>query len=414
MIRHITTLLLAALVPAMASDGPDYREFEAAPHLYWERPLNDPFTKLEAEIEAGRVTLDRSGEKAFLLSLLKALNIPASSQTLLFSTTSLQLSLIKPYNPRALYFNEDVYVGYIPGGKIEIVSLDPELGGIFFIMDIPRDERPLQIERSTRCMNCHARADTDYVPGIVFKSVIPGPNGGSLKSFRQEQTGHGIPFEERFGGWYLTGDHNLTRHQANLSGRLAAGVLTTTAMNPAELMKPERYPLPSSDILPHLVQEHQAGFVNRALKAAYLTRTYLHSDGGSLTADHARELDEQARVMVRYLLFADEVTLPAKGIGGDAGFKHDYLNARRVDGTGASLKDFDLKTRMFKHRCSYMIYSAVFQALPAPMKDRIYGQLRSALDASRPDAEFAYLPANEKAAIRSILKGTLEDLPPNW
>src|SRR5204862_3933954 len=135
----------------------------------------------------------------------KILDVPVSSQTLVFSTTSLQLSLISPSNPRAIFFSEDIYVGYIPGGRIEVLSLDPELGAIFYIFDIPREPGPIRYERSNRCLNCHATDDTGYVPGLVIRSVAPAANGASLDSFRRLQSGHGIPFAERFGGWQVTG-----------------------------------------------------------------------------------------------------------------------------------------------------------------------------------------------------------------
>jgi len=397
-----------------ASGPPSYQDIDQPPHNYWQRPLNDPFTRLKARLDSGEIPLDRSHERAFLESLLRALDIPPSSQMLLFSTTSLQLSLIKPYNPRALFFNEDVYLGYIPGGKIEIVSLDPEIGGIFYIMDIPRAEGPLRIERSTRCMNCHAAADTGYVPGLVIKSVIPGPNGGSLKSFRQERTGHDIPLEERFGGWYVTGHGGFTNHWGNLAGRLAAGALTTVPMNPAELAQPARYPHTGSDLLPQLIHEHQAGFVNRVLEAGYRARTALHSSQGKLTTEQEGELADQAGRLTRYLLFADEVKLPSGGVAGDEAFKRDFLQAKRTAKNGASLRDFDLQTRLFRHRCSYMIYSRVFQGLPAEMKQRVYLRLREALDPRRPHPDYAYLPVAEKTAIRVILKETLPDLPADW
>lgn len=179
-----------------------FQDFELPPHDYFARTPTDRFTQLKTALESGQLSLDRSSEKAFLLSLLRLLEIPVSSQMLVFSTTSLQLSLIRPSNPRALFFNEDIYLGFIPGGRIEILSLDPDLGAIFYIFDIPRDPTsPLPIERSTRCMNCHSGADTGHVPGLVIKSVAPGPTGGSLDSFRRGQTGHAIPFEQRFGGW---------------------------------------------------------------------------------------------------------------------------------------------------------------------------------------------------------------------
>src|SRR5687768_10231138 len=131
--RPVVFVSLLLVVDPLRAAPPHYSKIQEAPHLYFERALDDPFTRLKAELEGGRLQLDQSGEKAFLKSLLKALQIPAESQVLVFSTTSLQINLISAGNPRALYFNEEVYVGFIPGGKIEVISLDPELGGIFYI-----------------------------------------------------------------------------------------------------------------------------------------------------------------------------------------------------------------------------------------------------------------------------------------
>lgn len=378
------------------------------------RPLADRFTKLKDDLEAGRVPLDRSSEKSLVLSLLKTLEIPATSQMLFFSTTSLQLSRISPRNPRALYFSDDLYLGYVPGGRIEVVSLDPELGGIFYIFDIPKNEQPLRIERSDRCMNCHAGEETRRLPGLLIKSVVPGPTGGSLDAFRLEQTGHGIPFDQRFGGWYVTGQGRLTNHWGNLTGKLSAQGLTKYPVEPGTQFDFERYPVSSSDLLPQLVHEHQVGFVNRTVEASYRARSYWHADNGRLSATHAEELDKQARELIRYLLFADEVPLPPGGIEGDVGFRADFLRGRRQAANGSSLRDFDLHTRLFKHRCSFMIYSAVFQGLPKAMKERACRRLGEALRAENPDPEFAYLPSAEKAALRTILKETLNDLPSDW
>src|SRR6266550_2952747 len=141
----IAILMMASAGLAVAQPG--FEQIDQPPHNYRQRMPQDRFTQLKAALESGQIELDRSSEKAFVLSLLKTLDIPVSSQMLVFSTTSLQLSLISPANPRALYFNEDVYLGYVPGGRVEIVSLDPELGGIYYIFDLPRDGRPLRIER---------------------------------------------------------------------------------------------------------------------------------------------------------------------------------------------------------------------------------------------------------------------------
>ena len=164
-------------------------------------------------------------------SLLAALDVPISSQMLVFSNTSLQLRLISPRNPRALYFSDDLYVGWVPGGRIEIVGLEPELGGIYYIFDVPRGEQPVRIEHSDRCMNCHAGDDTGRVPGLVVKSVMPGPVGGSLDAYRREQSGHGIPLADRFGGWVVTGAGNFP-HKGNAIGRYLGGELTSVPLAP--------------------------------------------------------------------------------------------------------------------------------------------------------------------------------------
>ena len=384
-------------------------DLSAAPHNYYERNSQDRFARLQREMEAGRVTLDRSGEKAFLLSLLTALEIPASSQMLVFSTTSLQLSLITPSNPRALYFNEDTYLGFIPGGKIEIVSLDPELGGIFYILDIPKSAGAgLNIERSRRCMNCHSGSETGYVPGLTIKSVVPGTRGGSVDAFRVDLTGHDIPLTERFGGWYLTGEHRLTNHWANAIGRLSKGEITKEMVTPGERFSYAKYPVASSDILPQLIHEHQAGFVNRALQAGYVARAYSHeqrTQGGALTTEQKAEIERQARELTRYILFADEAPLPPGGIKGDAAFAKDFLTNRKSAQAGASLKDLDLKRRIFKYPCSYMIYTPLFGALPETVKSGVLRELRKGLTVN--DTTYPHISPEEKRAIREILRETL-------
>jgi len=408
-------LAAASLSPVGAEGEVTYRDWDQPPHRYFERTPADRFSKLKLPLESGQTPLDRRSERAFLVSLLQLLEIPESSQMLVFSTTSLQLRLISPSNPRALYFNDEVYVGYIPGGRIEIVSVDPELGGVFHILDVPKGPEPLKIERSTRCMNCHASDTTGYVPGLTIKSVVPGPSGGSLDSFRREQTGHGVPLADRFGGWYVTGAGGFTNHWGNLIGELSKGGLQKIPVPPGERFDFSRYLVATSDLLPQLVHEHQAGFVNRTVEAAYRARTYLHTDreGSGLTKEHQEDLDQQARSLTRYLLFADEIPLPAGGVSGDPRFKGDFLRTRRAV-NGVSLKDLDLSTRLFRNRCSYMIYTDLFAGLPKVIQNRVWAHLDRALDVDHPDPEYAYLPGEEKRTLREILRGTVGKVPPGW
>ena len=402
---RICLLILVGLIltPALVA-APKWADFDSAAHDYWNRPLNDDFSRLKDRLEAGELPLDYRSEKGFLNSLLKALDIPASSQTMLYSTTSLQLRLISVRNPRTIYFNEDLYVGFVPRGRIEVVALNPELGGVYYIFDIPQGQRKVTVERSTRCMNCHAGENSGYVPGLLVRSVIPGPNGGSLDAFRGGEYGHDIPLSERFGGWHVTGADGFQNHHGNQTGRFVDGEIETYPLRAGSKFTWAKYPVRTSDILTHLVFEHQVGFVNKVLEATYRTRAYLHEDQGKLTDEHASILDDQAKKLVRYILFADEAELPKGGFAGDAAFKQDFRKKARRSQKGASLREFDLQTRMFKYRCSYMIHSAVFSGLPAEMKARVMAGIRKALDGQ--DKEFNYLPAAERQTIRAILSET--------
>ncbi len=398
-----------------------YSDLESAAHEYWTRPLKDRFTALGEDFESGKVALDRSSELAYLTSLLEALEISPASQMLVFSTTSLQLRLISPKNPRAVYFNENIHLGYIPGGRIEIMSMDPELGGIFYIFDIPQGNAAPELERANKCMNCHAKKQNGYVPTPVIKSVLPGITGGSLDSFRRETSGHGVPFEERFGGWHVSGEGGIKKHWGNVIGRQNGAKIDEVENSMGKNYDLATYPVATSDILPHLLHEHQTGFAHRVVESAYRARSYFHEAAKSgvggqarLSAAHLLELQGQADRLTRYILFADEAELPGGGIEGDADYKRFFLLNRKQASNGLALKDFDLKTRLFKVRCSYMIYSDAFSGLHPEFKAMVYRSLAEAISTARPSPDYAYLSHGEKEAIRVILGDTLDDLPAYW
>ena len=414
--RKIHILVFIVLSSALSSIGQDINYYDpySPAHEYHTRELNDPFTRLIADFESGKRELDNRSGRAFITSLLDHLDIPASSQLLVFSRTSLQTRHISGSNPRAMYFNENVYIGYIPGGKVEIISLDPELGGIFYIFDQPKSGKLPVIERSGRCMNCHAIAETRRVPGLSIRSVIPGSNWGKLVSFRDKQIGHQIPLSERFGGWHVTGDPGISDHKGNLRGEKVGGKIVTEVIEPGTLFDWSMYPTETSDILPHLLLEHQSGFMNLVLEAAYRARTYQHIGKGNIKPEHLKVLHGLAEEVVRYLLFADEAKFPAGEIRVDPQYREDFLADRREASNGTSLKDLDLETRVFKHRCSYLIYSDVFQATPDLFRQRVYEVLGEAIRTEKPDPDFDYLSVTEKSAIRGILRETLSDLPDGW
>lgn len=371
-------------------------------HQYDTRAVQDRFSRFLPAWQAEQKSeIDTSSDLAFLRSLLKVLEVPVSSQMLVFTATSLQKGLISARNPRALYFNDDTYVGFVPRGRIEVISLDPELGSIFYIFDRLQAGRQPHVRRSTECFNCHSPRHMENIPGLVIESVIPGLTGGGERAFRREQSGHGVPIGDRFGGWHLTGTGEAM--PPNWSNQLLIrknGEAQELPNPPGERCDLSRYLLPTSDLLAQLLHEHQVGFVNRALQAGYRYRELAAAGGIGETA-----LAELSAPLVRYLLFVDEAPL-TPGMIGDSPFAAEFTAAGQRDFAGRSLRDLDGQTRLLKQRCSYMIYSPTFSGLPAALRQRVLRELAVAL---RDDAvESPLLPA-ERLAVKHILSETLPE-----
>ena len=411
MVLALTSAVTQSQSTCAAEWEPD---LESAVHRYFERTPRDRFTRRIADLSEGRLPLDRSSEKAFLKSLLQALDIPESSQLLVFSNTSLQLSLINPGNPRALYFSDDLYLGYVPGGKIEVATIDADLGAVFYIFDIPRDGSRVAVERARRCMNCHANEDTLKVPGLAVKSVAPNPGGGSLDTFHPGQSGHSLPLAERFGGWYVTGTDGFDGHWGNRMGRLSQGELGSTPLAPGARFSWERYPVATSDLLAHLLHEHQVGGINRLIRAQYRFRELRHGNGGRLPQSLPKDLETELDDLLSYLLFAQEAPLPPGGIPGDPAFRTAFARNRKPVG-GHSLKDLDLHTRLLRFRCSYLVHTEFFGDLDADLRRRILRDLDRALDPAtvigKKNAASRHLGDDEAAVIRGILKATVPGFP---
>jgi hypothetical protein len=412
---------ILSLLPLVGNAAPDNSkeiaiEFKAPPHNYLQHQPTDRFAVLLKKLTGGDVQLDTTDDKIFLTNLLKKLDIPISSQILVFSASSLQSEIINPRNPRALYFNEDTYVGFVPGGKVEVISMDPTMGAIFYIFERVRPGGPLPlIARSEKCFNCHAGNATRRVPGLIAESLMPMLSGASLETYRRDEQGHHIPLEQRFGGWHLTGGHHLETTHANLMGNPRnGGGFDTAPVEPGKMWNIDSHLLPTSDILPHLLHEHQLGFENRVFHAAYMMRKLLADGHGSLPFSAKPEVEKLAEELARYILFTDEAKLPRQGVEGDPNFMRDFARNKKPTRSGTSLKDLDLHNRLFKHRASYMIYTESWQRLPTALKDRVYYKMAEGLRDQNPAELGAHLPIEERHAIRTILKETLPGLPSWW
>lgn len=414
--RFLDVLLTLSLLGAAAMAAePAYRvmDFRAPPHNYNEHQPKDRFADLLKKIEKGEFQPDTSSDHAMLRSLLQALKIPVSSQLLLFSASSLQSEIINMRNPRALFFNEDTYVGFVPGGVLEVASADPEVGPVFYVFDRMQPGGPFpRVQRGTKCFNCHGGTATKRLPGLIAESLLVSQAGSSLETYRRDEQGHQIPLENRFGGWHLTGKHHISGHKANVIGFTRNGKSEKMDVVPGQTWDTAKHLLPTSDILPHLVHEHQIGFENRLVRGIYIVRQLKHDRKGMLGNAEQEEIDEWAQDFARYVLFADEAKFPREGIEGDPAYVRDFLEGRVTSKRGLSLKDLDLKTRLFKHRCSFMLYTDTWEHAPKEIKDRVYYRMAEALRDAQPS--MPHLAAEERRVIREILKQTLRDLPAWW
>jgi len=415
--------MLLPVLGAVAALSGD--EFETEPINYTKSAPQDRVTQLQGQIDRGQVTLKRSGLPGYLVSVLQQLQIPVSSQVLVFSKTSFQRDYISPRTPRALYFNDDTYVGWVQGGEVlEFSTADPQLGAVFYVLRQEPAAKP-KFERQTyECLSCHSSTLTRGVPGHTVRSVFPGRDGQPALAAGTFVTSDESPMEERWGGWYVTGTHGQQRHMGNVTVKDAAQAETldrSTGANATDLRRwfdASPYLTKHSDIVALMVLEHQTSVQNLITRANQETRKALHYEQ-ALNRELGRGPDFRSdstlsRVrsvgdpLVRGLLFAKEAPLTAP-VAGTSGFSREFAARGPWDKQRRSLRDFDLRTRLFKYPCSYLVYSKAFDGLPPLAKEYVYTRLGQVLRGEDTSAEFARLsPADRKAALE-ILMATKPD-----
>ena len=435
--NHIPAGIAAVALPAIlffgpvAPSGAQSRLYEEAPLHYSDSKAHDPIAKLSQRHRRGEITFSGQTDKAFLEEFLHELDIPIESQVLVFSKTSKQNRLITPQTPRAIYFSEEFYVGWVPGGMIEIGSIDPKIGPIFYLLEHRnRVEEGLHFERPQDCLDCHAGSRTRDHPGFLVRSVFPDEDGLPLFSEGSFLTDHTSPLDQRWGGWYVTGRHGEQPHMGNTIASIDGENLIFDIEAGANLesldsfFPTERYLSPHSDILALMVLEHQTEMHNRLHRAAAafnrviylqssLSATLNETPSKKLTGSALSVAEGETERILEYLLFCDEAPLEG-GIDGGGAFRDAFLHNRRDSPDGRSLKDFQLLDRLFKYRCSYMIYSSSFDALPGPLKAMVYRRLWKILQGKDPEEKFHHFSESERLRIKEILVNTKEDLPPYW
>jgi hypothetical protein len=358
-------------------------------------------------VQSGEVRLEAEGPSGYLKSVLRALNVPVESQMLVFSKTSFQARHINPKNPRAIFFNDTVAVGWVRGGDVlEFVAQDPHQGSIFYTLSQSPTATP-QFQRNDTCVSCHASEATHYVPGMFVGSVFPGLDGTTMYG-PAYTTDHRTPFEIRYGGWFVTGTHRADRHMGNavaLDSTDLAAMVTPQTVHVTDLtgrFDMTGYPSPHSDLVALIALEHQAKMLSLFTRVGWEARI------GSKEA--GRSIDQAAAELVDYLLFIDEAPLPGP-IAGTSTFADHFQALGPRDRKGRSLRDLSLTERMLKYPCSYLIYSAPFDGLPPQAKAAVYARMWQVLSGAETDARYDRLTDADRQAIVEILRDTKADLP---
>ncbi len=406
------SLVFGLVVSLSAALADEQQRFEYAPIHYYSRPLSNAMSRVSMD------QLSYEPEQGYLKSVLKALDILPSSQVVVFKSTSFQKDLIKEDNPRALYFNDMNYVGWIPGSDVlEIISVDPFLGPIFYTISQDPSRVP-QINRNDKdCLDCHSGAKTQSVPGLFVFSSFP-KGGGRYNNFNVY---HQTPMKDRWGGWYVTGDPGSATHQGNLpEGHTIKFGENFALTDLTRFFDTKQYLLPHSDLMALMVLDHQCHMFNLFIRANYRVRLMMHDekiDPNDLRAPLpervTREVEMHSKVVARYLLYTKEAELEGT-LSGTSEFTERFAAQGIRDDQGRSLRDFDGTDRLFKYPCSYLIYSDTFQSLPAIFQEAVFERLYTVLTTNELNEDFLHLSAKDKKAVYEILKATLPNLPNFW
>jgi hypothetical protein len=400
----ILTCALAVLSPV--AGGP-FRQGES----------HSPVTELALKIQNDKLILNFDEEHGYLYSLLQALSIPISSQTLVFSKSSFQLNQISPEAPRAVYFNDDTYVGWVNHGQfIEIAEVDPKAGPSFYKLDQEYDPYPIIEHETEQCLICHDtfQANTP-VPRLLMLSVLANPDGNALKAAALI-TNDQSPLRERWGGWYVTGTHGKQRHLGNTLVRaraddiddmkkfiarmdLSAGANLTNLNSKFDT---KEYISPHSDIVALMVLGHQTHVHNMITSGSYEIRDAVTQ---GLTSKMNEIVKDAGERIVRAMLFVGEAQL-TEPVKGTSSFAEDFMKRGPRDSKGRSLRDLDLQHRLLRYPLSYLIYSKSFDAMPDELRAYVRRRIREVLTSEDKSADFAHITEADRKDILEILSET--------
>jgi len=397
----VSALVCGSLAAALAAQQKTPLHEQAAIR-YATTPTTDRVTALARDLSTGVQSLARDERTGYLRAVLDALHVAPESQLLVFSKTGVQRAYTSPHTPRALFFDDSVAIGYVPGApQLEVAAHDPRQGVVFYTIDQAKDSPSLT--RQTGCLACHVSSATLDVPGFIARSNVVRDDGSFVPAAAHD-VDQRTPHPDRWGGWFVTQDAASVPY----AQRAHAGNITTSARGETSNQvlvdwmnsDPERrgYLSPLSDIVALLVFDHQAHAINLLTRLNWESRT-----GGDAVPRLVEELAD-------YLLFVGEAP-PAVALYPRPGFAASLAARVPKDRQGRSLGELDLERRLFRYPCSYIIYSPAFDALPTDVRTAVYARMTAVLTGDVAGKRYASLSEMDRRSVLEILGDTKADFP---
>ena len=429
--RKLWPALFAAAVllqPVASLEAQELRYDREYPVMrYSTRNPTDRVAELQRMIARGQTELSFDPVRGYLASLLASLDVPVSSQMLVFSGTSLQARLVSANTPRAIYFTDDVYVAWLQGSDLlEIAALDANLGPVFYTLRQEDSDTPDFQRHTGFCLECHDTYGLSGggVPRFVIGSGPTDARGRSATHGGWMLTTDQTPLSRRWGGWYVTGTHGDQVHAGNTVVRRAADpapeveVANGNRTDLTGLLDTDPYLTGHSDIAALLVIEHQIYVQNLLTRVNWEVRTLLDAQseqpgrGRGAAADVGAEIEAEIAAitepLVRAMLFVNEAPITGP-IVGTSGFRSEFESRGPWDGDGRSLRHMDLTRRLFRYPMSFLVYSEAFDALADEAKERVFRRVWEVLAGVDRGGQFDHLSVMDRSAILEILRDTREE-----